>query len=510
MSEQQQANEELPGDKIIEPRKYPLSRTLGFGASTLAVGGIVDLAAHLGPTGLVVGALAAYVAAKHGPELVESITDLLPALPARQFPSSEKRGILDRAFRRSPESEQEATQEQAEVGEMFDTDDEVARILPTVPESRIQGERDILLAPKRWTPTLFSQVLSTFTPSLQTIFLGYLQDGTPVFVPAKALCHVALAGSTGQGKSTLIRLLMAQLCKAGASILLLNPHYTHYDLEADEDWTPYEPYLVYDPMECRKYEVIEFYLKQVATELLPRRLEKYAHSKPLGKPYFLVLDELPAIIRKVPNAPEYLETILREGRKVGIFLIVAATDFLVKTIFPQGGGAVRDCFRTAMYVGGDPTTARILLDMKASEVPEDALGKGTIMLRCSQVKQTALASIPYVDNQSLYQLLGPSTYEPTNTREEDMYLENLMPVRNIPSAEPPVRPTPIREQVASYPSARPYAHPTSQLSPELQRALEAWQGGANSVRKLMRILSIPTYYQANQLYQQMKAKRLID
>ena len=42
--------------------------------------------------------------------------------------------------------------------------------------------------------------------------------------------------------------LTSQLCKAGAQVLLLNPHYTRYDLDRQEDWTPFEPYLVSDPM----------------------------------------------------------------------------------------------------------------------------------------------------------------------------------------------------------------------------------------------------------------------
>jgi len=279
-----------------------------------------------------------------------------------------------------------------------------------------------------------SDILATgFKPSLEKIFLAFLPDGLLVYAQAKGLCHVALAGSTGGGKSVLMRLLMVQLCHAGAQVLLLNPHYTCYDIQADppEDWTPFEQYLVADPMECRRYEVIEHYLKQVATELLPKRLEKYARSQPLGKPYFLVIDELPAIVAKIKEAPEYIASILREGRKVGIFLITASQDFLVSTIAPGGGGAVRDCFRTAFYVGGDPTTARVLLDMPAKLVPENELGKGTVMLRGGQVKQASLARVPYVDNQALYQLLGPSTYQParvpgTQAQAEDELLAYMV------------------------------------------------------------------------------------
>lgn len=294
---------------------------------------------------------------------------------------------------------------------------------------------------------VFSSILkSGFVPALDNLYLATTMDGTPIYGTAEGLCHVALAGSTGGGKSSLMRLLMAQLCKAGAQVLLLNPHYTRYDLKSKEDWTPFEPYLVYDPMECRKYDVIAHYLKYTAETLLPRRLERFAHSQPTGKPYYLVMDELPSIIKHVPDAPSYLGELLREGRKVGIYLIAASQDFLVKTIAPDGsGGAIRDCYRTAYYVGGDATTGRILLDMESKKIPEDELGKGCVMLRCADVaaaKKAVPVRVPYVDNNAIYSLLGPSTYKPTKVVSE----EEL----NLPPVDELVETVPMQKQQKSF------------------------------------------------------------
>jgi len=192
----------------------------------------------------------------------------------------------------------------------------------------------------------------------------------------------------------------------------------------------------------------------VATELLPRRLEKYAHSQPLGKPYFLVIEELPAILAQIKEAPGYLARILREGRKVGIYMITVAQDFLVSTIAPGGGGAVRDCYRTAYYVGGDSTTAKILLDQPVRELAqvESELGQGTVLLRSSrvpQVKQAQRVRVPYVDNQALYQLLGPSTYvstiRPGWDRADDALFDQgrSAQARTLPPQEPPVSRPPV-------------------------------------------------------------------
>ncbi len=263
----------------------------------------------------------------------------------------------------------------------------------------------------------FSQVLQSFQPTPERILLAYLSGGDMALSTAGGICHAALAGATGGGKSVIMRLLMAQLCAVGATVLLLNPHYTHFDIESGEDWTPFEPYLYDNPMKCKDYRIIGGYLKQVAEEMLPARLEKYARSEQVGAPFYLVLDELPAIVKHVPDAPGWMADILREGRKVKLFLVTAAQDFLVKTVMGKdGSGAVRDCFRTAVYVGGDPTTARVLLDVKGT-VDDGGLGKGVVMLRSSQVKQAAFARVPYVDNESLYRLLGPSTYVPVSMQE---------------------------------------------------------------------------------------------
>src|SRR5260370_7326067 len=61
-----------------------LSQTLSFGAGTFLTVGVIDLVAHLGPTGLVIGGILAYIAAKQGPELANQAREALSSPPARQ------------------------------------------------------------------------------------------------------------------------------------------------------------------------------------------------------------------------------------------------------------------------------------------------------------------------------------------------------------------------------------------------------------------------------------------
>src|SRR5260370_22176489 len=106
-----------------QPQEQPspaLVHSLGYGAGPFLVAGMVDLLAHLGPTGLVVGGIIAYAAARHGPELVEQMRETLPSpalpqqasmqrskAPARQSGSQSKRTLLDRALGRFPPEEED-------------------------------------------------------------------------------------------------------------------------------------------------------------------------------------------------------------------------------------------------------------------------------------------------------------------------------------------------------------------------------------------------------------------
>ncbi len=63
-----------------EPR-YPIQQSAAFAGSTLALGSLVDLFAHPGPTGLFISGLASYVAWRHGPELAAYLRGKLPADP---------------------------------------------------------------------------------------------------------------------------------------------------------------------------------------------------------------------------------------------------------------------------------------------------------------------------------------------------------------------------------------------------------------------------------------------
>ncbi len=161
------------------------------------------------------------------------------------------------------------------------------------------------------------------------------------------------------------------------------------------------------------------------------------------------------------------------------------------------GGGVRKCFRTALYVGGDPTTANVLLGETQGKIPENDLGKGTIMLRCAATRQPVLANVPYVDNESLYTLLGPSTFVAGAPVEEEEVVtsyqergstdEVMEPPRNVTAL-----PTPVIQDKG------PRAEDI-----DLAAAIALWNSGYNSERKLMKAFRM-TQHQAGRLIERIK------
>lgn len=288
------------------------------------------------------------------------------------------------------------------------TNGQAAPALPNRPAVELPAP---VTAPMLPGPVALSNVL-TWTPSLDRLLIGLGQDGRPLTTDAKGLCHVALVGSTGAGKSNALRLLLAQLLAAGAKAVLADPHYAPFDPDDDltGDWRPIEQRL-YRPPAVLSGELVTLF--DWLGDELDERLARRRQGERSGPPLFVAIDELPSIAAKVDHAPEVLTRIVREGRKVGLLAITSSQDFLVKSI--GTGGAVRDQFRTAIYGGGDAHSAAVLLDMPRRQIDDGPLGKGTVLLRSAATPTASLARLPLVSDDDLRQLL-PMPTEATKPR----------------------------------------------------------------------------------------------
>jgi hypothetical protein len=250
-------------------------------------------------------------------------------------------------------------------------------------------------------------VLGFWRPSPDELLLGVvIRDGQyfPLVVHPKKGEHVGILGSTGNGKTNIERLTVAQLCLWPSNwVYLISPHYA--DVKANgEDWTAIRKRLRAYP--CRSGDEIESLLVW-AVEELEDRCQKEAEKDFSWKDHdvYIAVDELPEVVKRYPGAPEKLDTLLRRGRAYGIYIINASQDFLVKTT--GSGSAVREQYHTIFYVGGDEHSARKMLNVTGAIEREGELGHdGLIYLRSRATPRAVYCRYPYASNGGIELLMS--------------------------------------------------------------------------------------------------------
>ena len=269
----------------------------------------------------------------------------------------------------------------------------------------------------------FREELQSFRPSVEQIFLGRSAEG-PILLPMSKLWHIAFTGPTGGGKSSAMRMILAQLLDCGATCYLCDIHYAPINMDNGLDWRPIEARLAAPPL-YKERAILEF-VRWLALDELERRKERNRLGQPLGKAIFFAIEELPAMVEEFPEISALLSKILRQGRKYGIYFMGATQDMLVKTLGTSSG--VRECFRTGYYTGGDPHTAKAILDLEnGQKLDETGLGEnGLVYLKTVQHKAIQVR-VPWPDNEAIVQLLGaPSSSQSDKHTEPTIILPGRM------------------------------------------------------------------------------------
>src|SRR5215469_8081948 len=151
------------------PSVWHLTReqlTLASGTMLAATG--VDLLAHLGPTGLVVGGILAFAAARHGQGLYRQVQGLLSPAPtphSRPGKSRNKRSVLDRALGRFPDTREE---EEDVVTLEEEPRDGMMRAERALLHGSSQAQRSASLPPR----LTIEQIVQHTEPNSYTIYIG--------------------------------------------------------------------------------------------------------------------------------------------------------------------------------------------------------------------------------------------------------------------------------------------------------------------------------------------------
>lgn len=289
-------------------------------------------------------------------------------------------------------------------------------------------------------PYTLSSVLGNWQPSKSGILLASSAEQKLLTVPiGESLCHTSFTGRTGGGKTTKQRGLLLQLLFLQQIVYLCDRSFQRYRRDrhngATYDYRPIENLLAEPPI-TQTPRVVEL-LKYLYSELEERRnTNRYMIKR--HKDIYVVLDELPAFASEDKSIMGYVGKLLRESRQYGIFLCGASQD-LLNTTLKNDNGAVRENLLTNFYDGGDPATARMVLDLqKNDKLDEAGLGTQGVSYLCAKgiaLPHTRVRT-PLADNEATFTLLGDMAHmdEPnSSTVEADTIVSTLYP-QSYPSS----------------------------------------------------------------------------
>lgn len=350
-----------------------------------------------------------------------------------------------------------------------------------------------------------------FTPTPGRILLGLGPGGDLLTVPASDdLCHVLITGTTDGGKSSLFRLLMAQLLYAGVPVFWLDPHYADFDNKARADWRPLAARFAGGGPLVAEDRITQALGYLVGPEMEKRKLTRQRTGDP-GPALFVGTDEWATQVDSQSVLARHLAKFVREARKFNQFLGIASQGATVATLGITGD--VRQQFNTVYDVGGNRRVRPEILGLPQNS-PEPQ-GKGHVYLKSPVTQKIGqLVRVPWADNPSIYELLGwpqappPWGWDspPRRSWPGVTLAANGAPMGAIPTMEAPVvaearPPTPtIRLTMPDPPAPSPLPRPSlAEIDPRAPRVVELLQqnvGAAGIVKEVWGVSGGRAYQEA--------------
>lgn len=232
-------------------------------------------------------------------------------------------------------------------------------------------------------PDLVTPKLSDFPKSASQLALGQGLVG-PVVADLQKIPHILIGGSTGSGKTLLLKLILAQLIRNGAVVHIADfkggvDYPTQWaescDIITDESTLIHTLDAIVDELNSRK-ELLRF-CGQPNIAVYNR-----SAATPIPRIVF-ACDEVAELLDKTGAGKErkeqigqiesYLSTIARQGRAFGIHLILA-TQRPDANILP---GQIKNNMDYRICGRADQVLSQIILDstIAADEIPKDVQGR---------------------------------------------------------------------------------------------------------------------------------------
>jgi hypothetical protein len=244
------------------------------------------------------------------------------------------------------------------------------RTFPNVPNSirydnRVESSKpqNMEVVPVSTRP----QIIPTFTDLWKNgdlpkdgFILGIDDEGKNIVKPWSSLFSTIVNGGSGTGKSTLVRLILAQALLQRAKFLIIDPHFGAGEESLGESLFPLRPFMIGDVAHSDP-EMIK--ILEYLTLLGKNRLQGIDQSK---EPIFLIVDETTSLLQRSDVAKALtlaLGQIAQETRKVGIYAICLGQNFNSSVMSTD----VRNSFASVLSTASHRDTLGRLISKRAGQ-----------------------------------------------------------------------------------------------------------------------------------------------
>ena len=214
-----------------------------------------------------------------------------------------------------------------------------SEVLVRVRQSRPQRAGEAWVVPHREGPYVIPPprpALSRVEPPRALLETGPVARPAPETFTVLPTGHMLIAGETDSGKSTAGRLVAA----GRERVRVLDPHWN------GRDWAGHQVIGA-----GRDFGAIAAFVEEMRG-LLGERYQARAGGREVFEPVTVFVDEMPAIVAALGrDVRDFWREWLREGRKVGLFLVLLTQSTRVRTLGIEGEKDLLENFGTVLVLG---------------------------------------------------------------------------------------------------------------------------------------------------------------
>lgn len=300
-------------------------------------------------------------------------------------------------------------------------------ITKTVAAEEIKASEMIIEWPDEIT---LDELLPAGGSTLSNIVLGMtLEGGTPrtISAPLESLVHIALAGSSGWGKSGLIKVLAYQLVSAPEPVELV-----FIDLEGVTFGTFAQSAKLRYPIIDDKRDIVAV-LNDMVGEIEKRKklFQQFPSIDKLSEYNRLVANPLPPIVCLIDEAGSLLADkgvensimpVALRGRKYGVYLLLASQDFTHNTMKTS----LRNQLSTRIQLKAMNASQSGILLGQPDAKNINKVGRGYVILPGQQMVEMQTPHFDTIDTINIPSVIGPLPTLPERIETEDEKIVRLV------------------------------------------------------------------------------------